>query len=292
MSELHEQESDFSRLLRQMPLADVPSDEHRDTLREQVLAAYDKAERTHTVLRRWKHTLNYGRELMRRPIPRLIAVSAACLFVAVVWLLAPGHQSTAQAFNRFAKAIVAAKTARFQMEVAIEGQPKQKFQAYYLAPGRFRQELPGVINVSDFSAGKMVSWMPAEKKAMVMNLKGVPKKGAANDNYFERLRELLSSDRDAKEVPFRFSRQRSDLVGRSDDGPAGTHRERLERPAKNRSGHDRLRGQCRPQRIPVRYDSAGRLQSSVVRCRRFRAYRARFGPGLPVLQRDFGGGIS
>jgi outer membrane lipoprotein-sorting protein len=203
MSELHDQESDFSRLLRHASFADAARPEHRDALREQALAAFDEAGRNDAPPDRWKHTLNNGRELMRRPIPRLIAVSAACILVAVIWLLVPGHQSTAQAFHRFAEAIVAAKTARFQMEVAIEGQPKQKFQAYYLAPGKFRQELPGVINIFDFSAGKIVSLMPAEKKAMVMKLTGEPKKQTANDNYFERLRELLSNNRDAKEDQYK-----------------------------------------------------------------------------------------
>ena len=73
---------------------------------------------------------------MRRPLPRLIAFTAACLVIAVTWMFVPGPQSTAQAFNRFAEAVVAAKTAKFTMEVNIEGQPRQKCQAYYLAPSR------------------------------------------------------------------------------------------------------------------------------------------------------------
>ena len=98
---------------------------------------------------------------MRRPIPRLIVGVAACLAIFGVWLLLPGGLSTAQAFNRFAEAIVKAKTARYQMEVTIEGQPTQKFQAWYLAPGKFRQEVGSIINVSDLTVGKMVSLMPA-----------------------------------------------------------------------------------------------------------------------------------
>ena len=55
-----------------------------------------------------------------------------------------------------------------------------------------------MVNVSDLAAGKMVSLIPAQKRALVMNLKGAPKDKLAN-NYFERLRQLLSGSRDAKD---------------------------------------------------------------------------------------------
>ena len=90
---------------------------------------------------------------MRRPIPRLIAGSV-CLAVLAVRLLVPGGQPSAQGFQQLADAVVKAKTARFQMEVDVQGQARQKFQAYYLAPGKFRQELGSVVNIADFSAGK------------------------------------------------------------------------------------------------------------------------------------------
>src|SRR5260221_7279017 len=134
---------------------------------------------------------------MRRPIPRLIAFTTACLAIAAVWLFAPGQQSAAQAFNRFAEAVVAAKTARFQMEVTYQGQPKQTFKAWFLAPGKFRQEIGDVMNVIDLGAGKIVSVNNAEKKVTVMNITGAPKDKLAR-NEFEHLRELLSGNRDAK----------------------------------------------------------------------------------------------
>jgi outer membrane lipoprotein-sorting protein len=200
MSELHEQESEFSQTLRQAPFEDEPRGEHGDALRRQALAAFDDAVNT-PALSWWQRAFIDGRELMRRPIPRLL-VGAACLLVAAVWLLVPGRQSTAQAFNRMADAIVAAKTARFQMEVAIEGQPKQKFQAYYLAPGKFRQEIGEVVNISDFSAGKIVSLVASQKIATVMNLERQSPEEATNSNYFERFRQLLSHERDADEDHF------------------------------------------------------------------------------------------
>lgn len=160
---------------------------------------------------------------MRRPLPRLIAFTTACAVIAVTWLFVPGPQSTAQAFNRFAEAVVAAKSAKFTMEVNIEGQPKQKFQAYYLAPDRYRQELPGMVNISDFKAGKMVNIIAATKQVMVMNLKGTPDKKQTN-NYFDKLRELLADSRGAKENQYeRLADKEIDgrkVVGFRYDSPA------------------------------------------------------------------------
>jgi len=200
MTEFDEQECEFSRLLERVPCDDAPCDEHRDRLREEALARFDLAERIRAARPRWKRAFIKGRELMRRPIPRLIAVSAVCTAVASVWLLVPGQQSTAQAFNKLAETIVLAKTARFQMEVSVEGQPKQKFNSYYLAPGKFRNEFPvfGMVTIADWPAGKLEQIMPAMKRVMVMNFKGV-EKDKKFQSQFEQLYDLLSKSRDAKE---------------------------------------------------------------------------------------------
>lgn len=199
MSDLHEQESEFSRLLRRAPFDEAPSSEHCNVLREQALAAFDRAASAPAATVWWKHALNNGRELMRRPIPRLIAFSIACAIIATVWTLIPGQQSTALAFNKLAETVITAKTAKFEMEVNVEGQPKLKAQTYFLAPGRYRQELAGSsINITDLKARKIVHLMPSEKKAFVMNIKGEPEKGKSHD-YFEQVRELLSKNRDAKD---------------------------------------------------------------------------------------------
>jgi outer membrane lipoprotein-sorting protein len=192
-------ESEFSRLLQGLPCDDAPRPEHHEALRERALREFDRAASAEVPVPGWKHALQQGREIMRRPVPRLIAVTAACLAIAVTWLFVPGPQSTAQAFNRFAEAVVAAKTAKFTMEVNIEGQPKQKFQAYYRAPGKYRQELAGMVNISDLEAGIMMNISPAEKRVMIMNLKGAPDDKKKNSNYFDRLRELLAGSRDGKD---------------------------------------------------------------------------------------------
>jgi hypothetical protein len=141
MPEVNKYESEFFEFLRELPFDDTPRPEHGDAQRERVLRDFDQARASKTADRPWKQTLNTWKELMRRPIPRLVAVTIVFLSIAAPWLVFPGHQSTASAFDNFATALVEAKTARFQTEVTVAGLLKQKIQAYYLAPGRFRQEM-------------------------------------------------------------------------------------------------------------------------------------------------------
>jgi outer membrane lipoprotein-sorting protein len=184
-----------------MPRDDAPRPEHADHLREQVLARFDQARHADSASSWWKRALIEGRIIMRRPIPRLIAASVVGVAIFAAWLAMPARQSAAHAFNRIAETLVTAKTARFQMEVSIEGQPKQKFKAWFLAPHKIRQEVGNVVNIGDFETGKIITLMPDQKRAMVMNMKGAPKH-KSSDNYFDQLRRLLMEKRDGQDQQY------------------------------------------------------------------------------------------
>lgn len=206
MSDLENQESEFSGLLRNVPFDDCSGSEHRQTLRLQALAEFDRTTQVEPARPWWKRALIQGTEIMRRPIPRLIAFTTACLAIAAIWMVVPGGQTIAQAFNKLATAIVDAKSAKFQMEVAVEGQPRQSFQAWFLAPGKYRQELLGMVNIVDLNAGKIMNVIPSQKKVMIMNIKPDQKaqgQGQGSNDYFERLRELLAKSRDAKDEQYK-----------------------------------------------------------------------------------------
>src|SRR5436305_793446 len=132
MAELPDHETDFARLLHGLPFDDGSRPDHAEHLREQALAMF-ASQPAQTPIPWWKRALMQGREIMRRPIPRLLA-GAACLVMLAGWLLLPNRFSTAQAFQQLADAVVQAKTARFQMEVTYEGQPKMTVQVLYQAP--------------------------------------------------------------------------------------------------------------------------------------------------------------
>lgn len=228
MADFNDQETEFARLLEGLPFDDAPRPEHAEQLREQVLARFDGVQRAVPALPWWKRAWIQGRTIMQRNIPRLSVAGVVALAVLAAWLLIPERESAAQSFRRLATAVVEAKTARFQMEVAIEGQPKQQFQAFYLAPDRFRQELGGIVNIVDLNAGKIVSLVPSEKRVIVMNFKNFKPAPAdkMSHNYFEKLRELLAESRNAKDEQYqRIGEKEIDgkkAVGFRYDSPAAT----------------------------------------------------------------------
>ncbi len=225
MADLHHQESEFARLLEGLPFDDSSRPEHAEQLRQQALARFDGTQPADAKSPWWERALIQGRMIMQRTIPRLSMAGLVAVLVVAVWLLIPERESAAQSFRRLAAVVVEAKTARFQMELKFENQPKQSFKASYLAPGRFRQEIGAIVNISDFPAGKMVSLVPDEKTAIVMNLKGAPPE-KLNQDQFQKLRELLVESRNAKDEQYqRIGEKEIDgkkAVGFRLDTPAAT----------------------------------------------------------------------
>jgi outer membrane lipoprotein-sorting protein len=224
MSDLKNQESEFLRLLDHTPFDDSPAPGHRQALRLRALARFESRATPERAQRVWQTAFLKGTQIMRRPAFRLL-VTSVCLAIAAVWMFVPGGQTTAQAFSRFAAAVVSAKTAHFKMEVHVEGQKEQKFEAWYLAPGKFRQELGTQVNISDLSAGKIFGIIPAEKKVVVMTVKGASKNNPSA-NYFDRLRELLADSAKAKEAHYELLGDKQlngrRVVGFRYDTPAAT----------------------------------------------------------------------
>jgi outer membrane lipoprotein-sorting protein len=225
MSDFNEQETEFARLLQGLPFDDTPRPEHADQLRQRALARFDGFPQASVATPWWQRAWIQGRAIMQRLIPRLSVAGFTALAVIAALMLIPERESAAQSFRRLANAVVDAKTARFDMEVKFENQPKQSFKAWFMAPNRFRQELGVMINISDFDKGKMVSLMPDEKKALVMTFKGAPR-SKQTENHFAKLRELLASSRDAKDEHYqRLGEKEIDgkkAVGFRYDSPAAT----------------------------------------------------------------------
>jgi len=190
----HDPEADFERRLRAVPADDAPRPEHCDALRERALAAFDRAVRSRQQQPRQIRILVWGKAVMKHPMSRYAV--AACVVAALAWLLMPGS-GTAAAFEKIVEAVVSAKSARFHMEVNVEGQAKQSAEAMFLAPAKYRMEVGKIVSLTDFEAAKMLTLIPDQKQAVVFNLKHMPKDGSASEqaNNFERLRQLLQARR-------------------------------------------------------------------------------------------------
>ncbi len=169
-----------------------------DLLRERVPAVLEAASRSEIAPVDQKRNAGRGSALVRRPLSRLALAAAACLAIVVAWWLIPGGQPAAQAFHMFADALVDAKSAEFQLEVDIPGHGIQRFQSYYLAPGKMRSEMTGVVSIADLKTGKTVNLLPEQKTALVITVKNVPSEPGRPrfDDFFEELRDLLSKRRD------------------------------------------------------------------------------------------------
>jgi outer membrane lipoprotein-sorting protein len=215
---------DFEHRLRTLPADDAPRPQHRAALREQALAAFDRAAEMRSQPAGWPRILSWGRDIMKRPVSRYLA--AACVLVALAWFLAPGS-SAAAAFTKMVNAVVSAKSARFHAEVTIEGQPKQTAQVAFLAPAKYRMEFGKMVSISDFENAKMLTLLPDQKKAVVFNLKNATNDPAAlvKYNHFERLRQLLREQRDQHPAYERLGEHTVDgrkAIGFRFDSPIGT----------------------------------------------------------------------
>lgn len=204
MSDIDQLESEFAERLRHVPFDDRARDEHQTDLRERALAAYDRAANRRPIVVAWKRTVNRGRIIMQRPLTRYVAIGAACAAVLAIWMFAPGHQSSAHAFNMFAEALVNARSATFEMTIEIEGHPKQTAKNYYLAPGKFRNELPNMIIISNFDVGKTITRGDASKTIVEMKFVNLPDDPRMRQSFdlFGKLRELLAETRDAKDEQY------------------------------------------------------------------------------------------
>ncbi|HEY2841107.1 MAG TPA: hypothetical protein VGJ26_18270 [Pirellulales bacterium] len=134
---------------------------------------------------------------MSHPASRIVAVLAAVIFLAL-WLGAPRRSV---AFGDFLAPIVDAKTAKFKLVVKNDIQPKPiEMTGYFLAPHLYRQELPGMVNISDFDQGVMLSLDEAHKQATLIKVKNFDdvKKKAQSGDLFGNLRAVLAEYRTNK----------------------------------------------------------------------------------------------
>ena len=198
-----------------------------DLLRERPPATVNAADRPAIVPVAWKRIFDQGREVMRRPVSRLIAAAAACLAIFSVWSLFPGEHSTAHALNAFAEAIVEARTATFESNTKIEGMAEHKAQCCYLASGKMRTEskssaldqLQGIpeearaalkveeiqfVMIQDWKTGDSLTLSSTQKKATITHQLNRPSAQQAGGlAFFEEMRDLLSNAKNATEAEFK-----------------------------------------------------------------------------------------
>jgi outer membrane lipoprotein-sorting protein len=186
---MNSEESRFGDLLNKLPCDNSHRNEHREQLRQQVLEAFDagQADLRHRSVR---NTFLNWREIMSRPAPRFAAAALVMATVCAVLGLMFHTQATV-IFASLIEPILKARTARFNVVIEGNNLSKHISRTLYLEPNRFRQEMPdGQIHITDFTAGRMLILVPAQKSATLFNLTDTPTRQKPA-NFFDELRIRL-----------------------------------------------------------------------------------------------------
>ena len=180
---------DWENLFEHLPLDTSAREEHREDLMLEVFAVY-KSDPTPQSQR--TRLIDIGRFLMKYKAPHW--TSAAIIIACAIWFVRYESPS-AFAIEEVVDNVMKARSARFDMQVSINGGSTLKTKGLFLAPNHYRQELEnGDIIIYDSQALKIVSLHPKTKQAEVFNLFNITEeaKHRMQSNQFDMVRESLS----------------------------------------------------------------------------------------------------
>jgi len=143
------------------------------------------------------------RTIMKSPITKLAA--AAAIIIAVLIGI---HQigGSTPAFAEIVRPFITAHTATFKMTMEVEGVPSQKFDCMYAEPARMRQTAQdnSAVVISDFQQGRIVTLLPAQKRAVVIEMENMPDEDHSKFNMFREIRKHLQEAQDTEDESVQF----------------------------------------------------------------------------------------
>ena len=146
---------------------------------------------------------NIWRTIMKSPITKL-AAAAAIIIVVLIGI----HQigGSTPAFAEVVRPFLTAHTATFKMTMEVEGVPPQKFDCMYAEPARMRQTAQdnSAIVISDFQQGRIVTLLPAQKRAIVIEMENMPDEDHSKFNMFREIRKHLQEAQDTEDESVQF----------------------------------------------------------------------------------------
>ena len=194
-----QRDEQFGQRLTRMSHEDAPRAEHSIQLRQETLAAFDDAQSNIPWTALLRFSLTDWRTTMSRPLPR-IAVSLLVIVAVTLSVVLISPDNANNVWANMVENILNAKSAKFKVAVAIEGQATQTFDAMVLEPNRYRQEMAGgAAIISDWNAGKMVSLVPGTKSATVVNIVDRPNNGPSQ-SFFQQIKDQLLEEQTNPEI--------------------------------------------------------------------------------------------
>ncbi len=150
---------------------------------------------------------NIWRTIMKNPVTKIAA--AAVIIIAVFFGLNQIIGST-PAFAEIVRLFLTARTATFKATVEVEGAPTQTFDCMFMEPVRMRQtSLQGVIVIGDFQEGKIVTLMPEQNKAVVIEMENIPEnEDQSQFNMFHEIRKRIQEAQETEDESVSFLGER------------------------------------------------------------------------------------
>ncbi len=186
---MNKDESEFKRIVGQLNIDTVPNPAHRENLRRRMLSVFNEAEQQSPTRTIDFQTLR--RKIMKSPVTKL-AAAAVILIAALIGI----HQfgASTPAFADIVRPLLTARTATYKMTVNMKDVPAQTIEGMFMEPSRLRQVMPGgVIQIFGMPQGQMITLMPAEKKAMIIEMENAPGDKQGQSNMFHAIRKLIQA---------------------------------------------------------------------------------------------------
>ncbi|MBN1362116.1 MAG: hypothetical protein JW993_16090 [Sedimentisphaerales bacterium] len=134
-----------------------------------------------------------------------LAVAAGIVLAVLIGINLTGRSNMALA--DIIQPFLDARTATFTMTMEVQGAPTQTLDCVYAEPIRMRQTSrgQGVVVISDLTAGRIVTLMESQKRAVVMEITNVPEDPSENQfNMFGEIRKRIQEAQDAPDDSVTF----------------------------------------------------------------------------------------
>jgi len=129
------------------------------------------------------------RTIMKSPFTKL----ATAAVIAVVAIIGITQIGSTPAFADVVQSLLSVKTASFKMTMSVEGAPPQTFDCLYSEPIRMRQTTAdgSAVVISDFEKARIVTLMPSQKQAFVVEMENMPEGDQSQYNMFREIQKRL-----------------------------------------------------------------------------------------------------
>jgi len=185
-------ESEFKGIVARLNIDTGPNPAHRENLRRKMRSVFNEAEQQSPARTIDFQTLR--RTIMKSPVTKIAA--AAVIIIAVLIGIHQFGAST-PAFADIVRPLLTARTATYKMTVNMKDIPAQTIEGMFMEPSRMRQVMPGGgIQIIDMPQGQMITLMPTEKKAIIIEMENMPEDTQRQMNMFHAIRILIQETED------------------------------------------------------------------------------------------------